>query len=310
MPVVTSQLLSGLTTVFRSLFEDQFLAASVPGVREQIAMEVPSTTDTESYNWFGTVPAMREWIGDRKFSGLDSQTYSLQNKDWESSIEVDRNAIEDDRIGIIRPRISQLASEARRHQEAGMIAAVIAGNTATGLAYDGQQFFDTDHKDPGATFQTNQSNKLTGTGTTAAQIRADYDAARAAMFNLKDGEGRPMGITPSHVLVPPALEGAFRQLLNADMVPDASAGVTNIWKGSAGLLVSPYLTDANDWYLLALNQPVKPFIFQNRRPVQFTALDSPTAENVFRRKKFQYGVDARYAFGYAFWQMAILTTNT
>lgn len=191
-----------------------------------------------------------------------------------------------------------------------MIAAVIAGNTATGLAYDGQQFFDTDHKDPGATFQTNQSNKLTGTGTTAAQIRADYDAARAAMFNLKDGEGRPMGITPSHVLVPPALEGAFRQLLNADMVPDASAGVTNIWKGSAGLLVSPYLTDANDWYLLALNQPVKPFIFQNRRPVQFTALDSPTAENVFRRKKFQYGVDARYAFGYAFWQMAILTTNT
>lgn len=310
MPVVTSDLLTALTTAFSALWADQFLAFSQgERVMPSIAMEVPSTTDTESYNWLGTVPKMRQWVAERQLSGLTSHNYSIQNINYESGLEIDRNTIEDDKIGIIRPRIVQLAQEAARYPDELVSNKLVSG--LTDLCYDGQFFFDTDHVDVGAEFITAQSNKLTGTGTTNAQIATDYGVARAAMRNFKDGQGRPMNITPTHVMCPPALETQFLQLLNSSYYASTSvaAATENVWKGSAKLMVNPLLSDANDWYLLALDQPVKPLIFQTRRAPEFAALDSPTSEPVFRRRMFQYGVDARFGVGYGLWQMAVVTTN-
>lgn len=310
--VITPGVLTAIGTNFRALWEDQFLAAqNEDKLRDQLAMLVPSNTLVEDYSWLGTVPRMKEWIDQRQLQGIEPQHYSLKNRDWEDTIEVDRNTIEDDRLGIVRPRIVQLAQEAIRFQTEHTVDVLIAGNTATGLAYDGQRFFDTDHADPGAAYQTAQSNKLTGTGTTLLQLTADLDAARVAMRNFKDGNGRPMNLAPTHILVPPALESSFKIILNSEMFPGASgATVANPYRGMAELIVNGLLSDANDWYLLCLNQPVKPLIFQMRKEPVFTALDSPTDHNVFMSKKFYYGVDARFAAGYGFWQMAVITTNT
>jgi phage major head subunit gpT-like protein len=312
MPVVTSDLLAGIFTNFRALWEEQFLAATNKDtVRNILSMEVPSNTFQETYNWFGTVPAMREWVGERQLSSLSKSNYTIINKDWESTLEVERNAIEDDRLGIIRPRINQLALEAVRSQEQLVVDTLRLGISE--LAYDGQFFFDTDHVTPGATFQTSQSNKLTGTGVTLAALQTDYPVAVAAMRNFKDDQGRPMNISPTHVMVPPALEGVFRTFLNSEFVPGGTnvAGVSNVWRNSATLLVNSYLTDATDWYLLSLDQPVKPIIFQMRRAVQFNALDNPNNnEAAFMRKLYLYGVDGRWNAGYGFWQLAVLTTNT
>lgn len=310
MPVVTSDLLAGLRTGYHALWNDQFLAAqNLENIRSLIAMQVDSTTLDESYNWFETVPKMREWIGERQLSGLAAVNYTIRNKDWEATLEVDRNEIEDDKLGLIKPRIAQLAMEAVRAQEDLVVTQLEAGTT--GLAYDGQFFFDTDHTTPGATYQTNQSNKLTGTGVTLAALLVDYAAAVAAMRNFKDSEGRPMNLRPTHVLAPPALEGVFRQMLNSSFIPTpAVSGSGNPWLNSAQLLISGYLTDANDWYLLALDQPVRPIVFQMRKQPTFNAMDNPNNnEAAFMRKRFMYGVDGRWNAGYGFWQMAIRTTN-
>lgn len=66
----------------------------------------------------------------------------------------------------------------------------------------------------------------------------NYPAARAAMMAFKDDEGKPLGIMPSLLVVGPSLEGAARKLLLAET--DAS-GATNPWKGTAELLVVPWL---------------------------------------------------------------------
>jgi len=308
--IVNTDTLAALFTTFQALWADQFLAAQNQAkMRDLLAMVVDSTTDTESYNWLGTVPKMREWISERQLSGLSSHNYSIQNKNYEASLEVDRNTIEDDKYQLIRPRINQLANEAVRYQEELAINQLINGLTL--LCYDGQFFFDTDHVDPGATYQTNQSNKLTGSGVTIAAFRTDYEVARAAMMNFKDGQGRPMKITPTHVMVPPALEGVARQILNSEFYNAGSvaASVSNVWKGTAELVVEPLLSDANDWYLLALDQPVKPLIFQNRRQPEFIPMDKPDGEVAFMRRRFMYGIDGRFGVGYGLWQMAAITTN-
>ena len=67
---------------------------------------------------------------------------------------------------------------------------------------------------------------------------ANYAAARAALSGMKGDYGRPLGLMPNLLVVPPALEGAARKLLTTD---EAAGGGTNEWKGTADLLVVPWL---------------------------------------------------------------------
>jgi len=65
-----------------------------------------------------------------------------------------------------------------------------------------------------------------------------YAAARAAISGMKGDHGRPLGLMPRLLIVPPSLESAGRKLLNSEY---ASGGETNEWKGTAELLVVPWL---------------------------------------------------------------------
>ena len=76
-------------------------------------------------------------------------------------------------------------------------------------------------------------------GSKATLDKANYEAARAAMMNLRGDEGGLLGITPSVLVVPPSLEGAARRLIVA---ATGDAGASNEWAGSAELIVLPYLS--------------------------------------------------------------------
>jgi phage major head subunit gpT-like protein len=67
---------------------------------------------------------------------------------------------------------------------------------------------------------------------------SNYATARAALTGMKGDYGRPLGLVPDTLVVPPSLESAGRKLLNSEY---ASGGETNEWKGTAELLVVPWL---------------------------------------------------------------------
>lgn len=67
---------------------------------------------------------------------------------------------------------------------------------------------------------------------------ANYAAARAAMMKLRGNEGRIMGITPSTLVVGPDLEEAAAKIVNSEV---NDGGGSNPWKGTAELIVTPYL---------------------------------------------------------------------
>lgn len=58
------------------------------------------------------------------------------------------------------------------------------------------------------------------------------------------------------------------------------------------------------WYLLDTSRVLKPLILQTRKPYNFVAMDGEKDENVFMRKEYVYGVDARLNVGYGLWQLA------
>jgi len=66
----------------------------------------------------------------------------------------------------------------------------------------------------------------------------------------------------------------------------------------------PSLSVANTWYLLKTDGVVRPFIFQDREPIEFGAL-AEESEDGFKREKLLFGVRARYRMIYGYWQFAV-----
>lgn len=75
-------------------------------------------------------------------------------------------------------------------------------------------------------------------GSQADLTEVNYAAARAAMMDFRSDGGRILGVSPTVLVVPPALESAALHLLNTET---KDGGGSNPWKGTAELIVTPYV---------------------------------------------------------------------
>lgn len=266
----------------------------------QVAMTVNSGTAEEVYPWIGKIPGMREWVGERAVNNLRQHGFTIRNKDYEDTISVDRNQVEDDQYGVYSTMFEALGEAVAAHADELVWPLLKAGFST--LCYDGQNFFDTSHPvlDADGVAQ-DVSNSGGGSGDPwflldlrgtmkpivfQSRKRADnivrmdreddenvfmrrefvygvhcrdnvgfglwqksygskqtlnataFAAAREAMLGMKGDFGRPLGIMPTHLVVPPALEKEGLELLNAER---NDMGATNVYRGRAELVVVPWL---------------------------------------------------------------------
>ncbi len=285
---------AGLKSVFFEAYD------AAVGDWERICTTVPSEQDTETYAWLGSVPKMREFKDERLPAGLLEHQYAIRNKTWEASIAVERSVVEDDLYGQIKLRVQGLARESKRHVDELVFS--LLGNGFTSLCHDGQYFFDTDHSEGDSGTQSNK-------GTAALSVTSLQNAITSIM-KFKDDRGKLLGIVPDTLVVPPDLQWTALELVDSNYYPDVLDSAdgsqkfsSNPLKGKLDVIISPYLTDTNNWFLLATKWVVRPIIFQSRVPVDFSALED-TSEAGFMRDEYIYGVRARYNVGYGLWQTA------
>jgi phage major head subunit gpT-like protein len=292
MPIVKSDiahlLLAGIKTDFFEAY-DNYKDVQY----EKIATVTQSTKSTETYGWLGSIPKMREWTDERIPAGLLEHSYSITNKKWESSIAVDRTALEDEQYGHIRLRVQELAQNAQTHKDELVFGMLPLGVST--VCYDGQYFFDTDHSEGDSGTQANY--------TTSALGHESLKSAITAMMKIKDDKGRTMGIIPDTLVVPPDLKWTAIELLKAEYNPESALRTPNVLQGALDLVVSPYLTDTNNWYLLCTKKVVKPIILQERTAPEFVS-EEEASHNAVMRDQFLYGIRARYNVGYGLWQCA------
>lgn len=287
-----------LKTTFLNAFD------AAPSQWEETAMKVPSGSSQNDYAWLALFPKMKKWIGDKAVKALEAFKYTIVNDDFEATVEVDRNHIEDDTLGIYAPQAKMAGYSAKQFPDE--IVADLKNNAFANKCYDGQYFYDTDH--PVGEAKTSTSNKGTAalSAASVALAKASYGAARTAIMSYMDDEGRPLGLIPNVLEVPPALEEVGRTLLTYDKLEDDKP---NPYKGTAKLIVNPRLTSTTAWFLHCTSMPVKPFIYQERKAPVFVEQTDSQGDNVFMRKKFRFGAEARAAGGYGFWQMSYGSTG-
>jgi phage major head subunit gpT-like protein len=98
-----------LSKVFNQTFND------VPVEYTDIAMVVPSNGAYIDYRWLANFPQMKEWMGKKHITKLAEYDYVIRNKDYAATIEVRRNDIEDDQMGIYKPQAESAAWSAKQH---------------------------------------------------------------------------------------------------------------------------------------------------------------------------------------------------
>lgn len=297
------------TTSLRSLtkkFDDAVMAATP--FYPTLAMTVPSEGKDEEYAGLGSMPGMREWLGDRDFKELRAHRFTIKNKKWESSLKIEKDDIDDDRLGLYGPLLEQLGVEAMQHPDELALTLIEAG--AATACYDGQYFFDTDHAygDSGT-----QSNKMTynatdHTAVTPTEFRAAFHAALIRMLGFKRDNGKlyhrptisPAMLRSLHVTVPLSLWEPATKGLTSTLV---GGGDSNIVLAEAQIHAVPGFSSSVKFQLWKTDTPLKPLIFQARKPLsrQMKGLD----DREFKDVKFM--TDARYNMGYGAWQCAVET---
>jgi len=283
---------------------------------------INSTSIDEKYGWLGGLPGIKEWIGDRQFKQLRAANYVLTNKHWESSLQFEKNDVDDDRMGGFMAQIQALADEATFHPDELLCQVIIAAETTA--CFDGQYFFDTDHSwgDSGTQSNSVTYAAATGTSPTVEEFRGAYHQALKKMLSYKNDQGkfyiRPrIGKLGSLVCCVPLAQyevatKCFEQVMTIETSSSATAAVTNVILERPTLVPIIYLgaessggSDAK-MYLFYTGGPVKPFIFQGRESLKFQMKGADDIE--FKWLKAM--TEARYNIGFGHWSAAVLTTFT
>jgi phage major head subunit gpT-like protein len=306
MPIVTSDLLAASLQGYRALFNKSFAAFTENNHYTRIATVVDSVKDSEKYTWFGATAGMREWIGERVENELARYELTVQNKKYEASMSVEREAIEDDNLNMVKPRIEDMGMRAAAFPDKLVLQLLDAGFSTA--CYDSQYFFDTDHSSGDSGTQSNS--------TDAAFSQTALETGIVAMRSFVDDRGEPLDIIPDTLVVSPADEfNAWEVLNSVNVAIDGGGGtLAKVPTGNAmrniipNIIVSPYITSGR-WMLLATKYPVRPLIFQWRIKPEFVGVTDPSDEYVFRADRFKYGARARAGAGLGLWQLAYGSTG-
>lgn len=141
MAIITPSLVSSLFVGLKREFQRVF--GETPSHWDKVATLVPSTTASNIYPWLGQFPGLIEWIGERTLKDMAAKGYAIDNKLFESTVGVQRTAIEDDSVGVYQPLFGEMGRAAKVFPDELVFGLLKQGLTS--LCFDGQNFFDTDH---------------------------------------------------------------------------------------------------------------------------------------------------------------------
>ena len=308
---------ANLDLIFRAAATNfQGALTGTPTVYGDLCTTIPMQTRQVTQGWIDRVPQMRKWLGNRVVNSVVSLAKPYLAEPYEHTMSLSKWDIIDNMLFNFNMAVS-MQGEAVAKQPDKLLwdfTQVAASNAA--LGYDGVPVYSTVHPIlngyaggvPAGTPAT-QSNLALNTPLTFD----NYTAVRAQMRSWKGADGAPMAIMPTLLVVPPAMEAKGKLILEADFLSNingnAAAPQSNTYKGSAKLLVNPWMADwQTNWFLYDTSKVIKPFADNELTPPAFTYLTNPNDPNVFNMAEFLYGAERRNVVTETVWWLGFAAT--
>ena len=291
---------------------------------EALSNYFTSDQESETYKCLGQVPVMRDWVGGRQAKGFTTNGLTIENKHFEATLEIPLVDLRRDKTGQINVRVNELADRTNTHW-AQLLSKLIIGGEST-VCYDGQYYFDTDHKDATGPVQ---SNKI---GITLNDYKSQIDGGKVGnpdnpseaalriailrtiqqILSFKDDQGEPMNENASKflVVVPTSLWYVARAAVSVPLtIGGASNAVKVLDEIDISISQNPRLDWSDKFAVFRTDSSVKSFIRQEEKGIQLKAI-AEGSELEFKHDKHWYGVDTWRNVGYGFWQNSCLTQLT
>jgi phage major head subunit gpT-like protein len=289
---------------------------------DSVANLFASDQASETYNWLGQTPAMREWIGGRQAKGFTGQGLTIVNSHYEATIELQKKDVRRDKTPQIRARMDELADRGLTHWGSLLSTLLIDGEST--VCYDGQFYFDTDHSEGDSGDQDNDISvdiselpaAVHGT-TTAPSVEEMQQAILkgiAQILSFVDDRGEPMNEMARRfaVIVPvslfltatAAVSAIATAALQQNLNPNIIAGLT------VDVFMNARLSAWTDKFVVfRSDSPIRGLIRQSEQDVELKA-KAEGSEFEFDNDAWQFGIDAWRGVGYGHWQRACLVTLT
>ena len=271
-------------------------------VRSAFVRETTSTGKEEDYSDVGTVPMPVAYDDMVSVRGTHEVSLTITNKDYEITIGISHNAINDNRVGNLDTWARQAGRNFEKHMDKLCFLALNAGDGSTyGLCYDSQNLFSASHADSGAEYTTAQDNQYA-----VALTLDNFETVRVAGQNFVDGRGEYVMYDHNLLIVPPAYYRVAKNITGNPSAYDTANREDNPYvEDMKPPLQSPWL-DSTSWFVVASDEIVKPIILQIRQqPLFVTWDDERLGEGGVRYFKFH----GRYNVGYGDWR-TVLMGNT
>ena len=300
--IVNASSLSALNVQVQKDFQAALQA--VPPMLDKIASRIPSGTASNKYPIGWMTGTMREWLGDRQIQNLVAYVKTVNNLKYEQTIAVPKEDIEDDQVGWVTTAVQQMASEGVQHPWRLAVAELMThGFDATRANFDGVCFFNASHTWAGSGYTDAQDN------VTDEVLDEDAVYAGLQFFDeVRGPDGRVLAVEPDVFLAAADLrstvEALFFQPLKANGESNPLYG-----KFAKDNVIIGHGIPSGRWAMLCTSKPVKPLVFQERRPFKMTALTNLTDENVFMRDEFLWGTDYRGAVATIAWWLSYGSTG-
>ena len=277
---------------------------------------------TEEYAFLGQSPVWREWVGGRQATGLKGDSFTIRNKHYEATLEVQVSDVRRDKTDQIMVRVDEFADRSLTHW-ASLLSTLLVNGTST-LCYDGQFYFDTDHSEGDSGTQSNDITvdisalpaNVHGTTTAPSveEMQQSIIKGIVQILGFVDDKGEPMNENASGfaVIVPTsmymtavaAVSRIASKNLAPDLNPDDFSGL------SVSVHMNPRLTSWTDSFaVFRTDSPIKGLIRQSETDQSLKA-KAEGSEFEFDNDAWQFGVDAWRNVGYGFWQRACYVTLT
>jgi len=286
-----------------------------------VSVHFDSDQASETYKWLGMVPAMREWIGGRQAKGFRENGITIENKTFEATLNILSDWIRRDKTGQIDIRIAELAQRAVGHWGKLLSTLILNGTGSTsGLCYDGQYFFDSDHSEGESGTQKNllTSSEVAALDVTTATTPTVTEAIKAIlgviayMLGYKDDQGEPMNSEAKNFIVQTSVT-LWPYLVHATLGEPGNVNESNVLKAlkkegfEVSVVPNPRLTFTTQFAVFRTDAPAKALIRQEEEKISVGA-KAEGSEFEFDNNMHQYGIKAVRNVGYGYWQYAAHAT--
>lgn len=287
-----TSLLQGFKTIFAESYD------SATPLWDRIAAKIDSDGGSEEFGWLGGLAGMREMHGERQPQGLKSYDFTIKNIEFEESVRVKRADIRDGKIATYNNMVRVLGENYKTFPDEMIFSLINRADSE--VAYDGQNFADTDHSQVNSAGEAESWSNL---GTTELSATT-FNAARLAIETARNESGKLVNKAPVFLLVVPPQK---RTLAEAIVSKEYLAGGENNPNYQAAEVLVTGHVDSDRWALLDVSSPTaRPFVWQVREEVPFEAQEEGSHEDFFRKENF-YGSYFRGNAGFGEYRKAYIS---